>query len=33
MGEASVDLVIPKLAQVETGNKHLDETGKLIKSS
>jgi hypothetical protein len=29
---ASVDLVIPKLAQVETGNKHLDETGKLIKS-
>jgi hypothetical protein len=29
---ASVDLVLPKLAQVESGNKHLDETGKLIKS-
>jgi hypothetical protein len=29
---ASVDLVIPKLAQIETGNKHLDESGKLIKS-
>jgi len=29
---ASVDLVIPKLAQVESGNKHTDDQGKLVKS-
>lgn len=29
---ASVDLVIPKLAQVESGNQHLDAKGNLTKS-
>lgn len=29
---ASVDLVIPKLAQVESGNQHLDAKGSLTKS-
>ena len=29
---ASVDLVIPKLAQIESGNQHLDAKGSLTKS-
>jgi hypothetical protein len=29
---ASVDLVIPKLAQIESGNQHLDAKGNLTKS-
>jgi hypothetical protein len=29
---ASVDLVIPKLAQIESGNQHLDVKGNLTKS-
>ncbi|CAB4144484.1 LT_GEWL domain containing protein [uncultured Caudovirales phage] len=29
---ASVDLVIPRLAQIESGNRHTDDQGRLIKS-